>query len=480
MKALPQSAYYAIGIIMMKGVSLLMIPYITRKLSLAEYGSLESLVLLADIGTILFSFGLVDAMYRYVGTAHGKEKKRLISNCFTLSFLFSAFGALLLAVSMTQLIDFLPVKFEPYQLILLAIPILIDGLISIPLTLMRMQAMAKKFCQLNVAKALIQALITFITLELGFGIDGVIVAATVSSILLALALIRYQWDQMGNFGYLNDSAMLLKFCVPVLIGSTSVYMITGLDRWLLAQYVGVEQLAIYAIAVKFALLLALILQPYALWWFPNRIATLQQNEGEKKCADLALIGVNAGIVIALGMALTVPSLLMLLLPESYHAAGGITVALLAINAIKNAGDYMNLGCFSGNSSQSQMWIHIGCAVFAIAGYFWFVPQYGLWAVVTILGSVYLLRLMLLYVVSQSIQPLNYAHRTWILSILTSVSAWYLHAWVSQPLSPVLTLINGLLFGVATIILLIALRVIPVHEFILSKVKSLRNQHARTS
>jgi hypothetical protein len=207
---------------------------------------------------------------------------------------------------------------------------------------------------------------------------------------------------------------------------------------------------------------------------------LQQNHGEKKCADLALIGINAGIVIALGMALTVPSLLMLLLPEAYHAAGGITVALLAINAIKNAGDYMNLGCFCGNSSQSQMWIHIGCAAFAVTGYFWIVPQYGLWGVVAILGSVYLLRLILLYVVSQSIQPLNYEHRTWILSIIASVAAWYLHAWVSQPLSPIFTLINGLLFGFATIILLVALRVIPVHEFIYSKVKLLKKQHVRTS
>ncbi len=96
MNSLKQSAYYAIGILMMKGVSLIMIPYITHKLSLAEYGSLEALVLLADIGTILFSFGIVDAMYRYIGTAEGTEKRQLISNCFTLSVIVCIVGASLL------------------------------------------------------------------------------------------------------------------------------------------------------------------------------------------------------------------------------------------------------------------------------------------------------------------------------------------------------------------------------------------------
>ena len=85
MGSLKQSAYYAIGIVMMKGISLVMIPYITHRMTLAEYGSLEAIVLLADIGTILFSFGIVEAMYRYVGVAEGEEKRKLISNCFTLS-----------------------------------------------------------------------------------------------------------------------------------------------------------------------------------------------------------------------------------------------------------------------------------------------------------------------------------------------------------------------------------------------------------
>ncbi|MFA0703918.1 lipopolysaccharide biosynthesis protein, partial [Vibrio sp. 10N.222.48.A8] len=115
MGSLKQSAYYAIGILMMKGISLVMIPYITHNMTLAEYGSLEAIVLLADIGTILFSFGIVDAMYRYVGVAEGDEKQKLVSNCFTLSVLVCVLGGALIALSMPLLILMLPVEFQPYQ-----------------------------------------------------------------------------------------------------------------------------------------------------------------------------------------------------------------------------------------------------------------------------------------------------------------------------------------------------------------------------
>lgn len=122
MGSLKQSAYYAIGILMMKGISLVMIPYITHKMTLAEYGSLEAIVLLADIGTILFSFGIVEAMYRYVGVAEGEEKRKLVSNCFTLSVLVCVLGGVLIAFSMPLLLLMLPVEFQPYQILLLLIP----------------------------------------------------------------------------------------------------------------------------------------------------------------------------------------------------------------------------------------------------------------------------------------------------------------------------------------------------------------------
>lgn len=476
MDSLKQSAYYAIGIVMMKGISLVMIPYITHKMTLAEYGSLEAMILLADIGTILFSFGIVDAMYRYVGTAQGQDKKQLVSNCFTLSVLVCVLGGLLIALSMPLLILSLPIEFQAYQILLLLIPTMLDGAISIPLTLMRMNALAKRFCMLNVMKASVQAIMTFVLLEAGYGIDGVLISSAISSILLMACLLRYQWQEMGSFGYLKDSIKILKFGLPVLVGAASVYMINGLDRWFMASLVGVEDLAIYAVSGKFALILGLLLQPYALWWFPNRIAILQQPNGKKTCANRALLGVNLAIILGTLMILTVPGFISLILPASYQYAGPIVVALLAIGVIKNAGDYLNLGCFSGDSSQAQMWIQSGCALLAVIGYVIATPIYGLWGVVMVLGATYTLRLGLLYFVSQTMVHLPYAHTQWITAVVIGVIAIVSDRLMGALLVNVHDFILGSVIGIVTLLAFVKCAVIPVPPTLLAKFQSSKHSH----
>ncbi|MEZ8047186.1 MULTISPECIES: lipopolysaccharide biosynthesis protein [Vibrio] len=467
MGSLKQSAYYAIGIVMMKGISLVMIPYITHKMTLAEYGSLEAIVLLADIGTILFSFGIVEAMYRYVGVAEGEEKRKLVSNCFTLSVLVCVLGGALIALSMPLLL-ILPVEFQPYQILLLLIPTMLDGAISIPLTLMRMNAMAKRFCMLNAMKASVQAAMTFALLEAGYGIDGVLISAAVSSVLLMLCLLRYQWQEMGSFGSLKYSAKILKFGLPTLVGGASMYMITGLDRWVMASFVGVEGLAIYAVSGKFALLLGLLLQPYALWWFPNRVAMLQQPDGKKECADRALVGVNLAIVLGCLMILTVPGFITLILPSSYQYAGTIVVALLAIGVIKNAGDYLNLGCFSGDSSQSQMWIQGGCAILATIGYLVVTPIYGVWAVVVVLCGTYAVRLSLLYIVSQKMEYLPYDHRKWMAALSIAILAITSDRLLGWVLIDVHDFVLGSFVAIVTLVVFVRYSVIPVPQALLDK------------
>ncbi|WP_299694288.1 oligosaccharide flippase family protein [uncultured Vibrio sp.] len=468
MGSLKQSIYYAIGIVMMKGISLVMVPYMTHKMTLAEYGSLETIVLLADIGTILFSFGIIEAMYRYVGTAEGEEKRTLVSTCFTLSILVCVLGGGIIALSMPLMLLMLPVEFEPYQIMLLLVPTMLDGVISIPLTLMRMNAMAKRFCLLNVVKASVQAVMTFVLLESGFGIDGVLISSAVSSVLLMLCLVGYQWQQMGSFGSFKYAAKILKFGLPTLVGGASMYMITGLDRWVMASFVGVEALAVYAVSAKFALILGLLLQPYALWWFPNRVTMLQQPNGKKVCADKALTGVNLAIVLGALMMLTVPGFIALILPSSYQYASTIVVTLLAISVVKNAGDYLNLGCFSGDSSQSQMWIQGGCVMVAIIGYFTVTPIYGEWGVVGVLCATYIVRLLLLYCVSQKIEYLPYDHRQWIAAVSIAALAITCDQLLGWVLVDIDDFVLGSVVALVTLIAFIRYSIIPVPPALLNK------------
>ena len=161
------------------------------------------------------------------------------------------------------------------------------------------------------------------------------------------------------------------------------------------------------------------------------------------------------------MVLTLPAFVLLVLPESYHAAASIVVWLALVNILKNAGDLLNLGCFAGDSSQSQMWIQWMCAAVAIMGYWWLVPEHGVWGAVWVLLLVYGLRLLSFYVVSQYWLPLPYQHRQWVSSVVITGFLLACYHGLTHSWSETWQLATGLSFAVLMLVLMFMMRVFPL-------------------
>ncbi len=56
--------------------------------------------------------------------------------------------------------------------------------------------------------------------------------------------------------------------------------LNGLERWFLIIYVSFNDVALYAIAFKFALILVLLMQPFGMWWMPKRFEYLSKKRSE--------------------------------------------------------------------------------------------------------------------------------------------------------------------------------------------------------
>ena len=65
--ALKQTAIFGASIALMKGISLLMLPFIANHLSTEDYGRLEVVSTLAIIGSILVGMGLENTLFRFAG-----------------------------------------------------------------------------------------------------------------------------------------------------------------------------------------------------------------------------------------------------------------------------------------------------------------------------------------------------------------------------------------------------------------------------
>ncbi len=361
---LSQSAFYGLGIFLMKGISLVMLPVYTHYLSPEDYGRLEVLVVLANVCSIIFGFGLVEALCRFVGLASDDdEKKKYAGECLFLAIVVAIICFAIFWFFSIDIALWLPGGVSETEVFLLGIALAVGGLINVPLAWLRINDRAITFFQITMLKVVLQVLLTLYWFSKGLAVFSVLAAGAVSSVIVALILCVLQFRQTGlNFSFCNF-VDISKYAYPILIGGLATFVLSGMDRWLLAEYFGAKEIAAYAIAIKFALVPSLLIQPFTLWWLPKRFSVLKEPDGLGVNAHFSMLGAEASVLICGVVGLVGPYLIQVLTPVEYHQAIQILPWLLLCALIKMIAELLNLGCFVDKNSQIQMKINcFSCGV----------------------------------------------------------------------------------------------------------------------
>jgi O-antigen/teichoic acid export membrane protein len=406
--ALKQALLYSMGLLIMKSVSLVLVPIVTRHLPPVEYGTLEILVTIANLGTIILGFGLADSLYRFAGQAESEnEKKTVCANIFTLAIIIGLGAGIVVQLLAPLIGSFLPGAITQTQLRLILLTLSLEGCIAIPLAWLRMGDGVKQFLWFSCGKALLQAAMTITALQMGFGVTGVLVSGTVSASLLALALIYLQWQQTGLAFDAPFWKKIMVYGGPLIFSGIAAFAMGGLDRLLIAEKVGIAQMAAYAIAVKFATITSLMLQPYSMWWFPKRFSLLGSPAQKQENARLSALGVGYGFIVAAAMGIVAPVAITLMVPESYHGATVFAPYLVLIVALRYSSDFLNIGCFLNRTGNLPMLINMGGALMAVLGFFTLIPLLGIPGAILSMVMAQLARLALFYHFSNKAMPLPY-------------------------------------------------------------------------
>ncbi|MEM7652841.1 MAG: oligosaccharide flippase family protein [Pseudomonadota bacterium] len=263
---LVQAAIYAVGLLATKAVSFVMLPFITGYLPPAEFGRLEVMVAIADIASVVLGMGLLDALFRFAsasnGTREGRSTNRsAAARIFGLSLLLGVgFGATGLALAPT-LTSIFPGASETLHLQLILVTVSLEGAIQIPLAWLRMTDRPVMYLALSVGKAVLQAILTLSFLEMGMGVTGVLLAGTIAAASLGAILVLQQSRATGVSFRLKGAGSILRYSAPLVLSGIAGFLLGGFDRIVLADALGAEAMASYALAAKFALLAGLMLSP---------------------------------------------------------------------------------------------------------------------------------------------------------------------------------------------------------------------------
>jgi O-antigen/teichoic acid export membrane protein len=402
-RPLRQAACYAAAVAIGKGVSLLMMPILTGGMSRAEYGTLDVLQSIADVATVVLGLGLVDALYRF---AAGPERLRW-AGAVMLTALIGGMAALIGAeASAGVTAGFLPVPIPVSAWRLLLATVALDGFIQTALAWLRLNDRATSYVALIAWRTFCQAALSVVAIKTGFGLTGVLAAGAVAAATSALVL---GWSLRPLLAQRLDwpsARTLLVYGGPLVIAGLGGFVLGSFDRLLLARAITLDMVADYAVASKLALAVALLFQPFALWWFPRRFAILAESDGQERSARAIAAGIALLIVAAVAVTLAGPVAIGLLTSGGYRAAATYLPWLALASVLQHTGDLLSIGCYHARRTSRSMIINLGAGAIALALYLTLIPGHGVFGAIIATCAAMACRALAFYAYSQRIVPLR--------------------------------------------------------------------------
>lgn len=414
-----QMMFYALGLLLMKGISLLMLPVITRYLSPAEYGVLDALLTWLNVLGIILGLGLTEALYRF--SAQHKHPHWIYQQLLQLQLWAILPILLLCALVVTLMADSLPAALQlPLLLMTLAIAALASAM-TLPLCWLRLQDQADWFFYCTAGKALLQALCCWLFLEWGYGLTGVLAASLLSHVVLLALLVKDAGilRQKPHFDLIQRQS--LSYGLPLVFSGLCLFLVCGAERWIIAGTLSARDLALYAVASQFALMVAVCIEPFTLWWFPKRLTLVQHPQGLQQLANSATLGCVLAMVAAVCIGTAGPVLIYQLLPVSYHQATSLLPLLCLAMALKQCSHLLNTGCYTGHSTTQVGKINAYLAVLAPIAYVTGCVLADLHGLLLSLILLYFGRLVWFYRASQSLLRLPYPLGRLAIALLPSAA-----------------------------------------------------------
>ncbi|EDP60107.1 putative lipopolysaccharide biosynthesis protein [Vibrio sp. AND4] len=339
-KAMTNMSLFAIALVINKSISLIMLPVLPQYLTPEQMGKLELLTSIGVVTALLTSMAMHEALYRFVSVERDDAKKAdILNQIYSLSV--SIIAVIGLVLILLILVAPIPSPFSEFEFIALVLAIILEGPISIGTAWLRMQD--------DKAKTLLYVMITTTLLQAVFIVAALLIHPHVISVLfggLLAAVVQFIWLHIVNkYNLVLPDFMVAKehlsYSTPVMMSALVAFCLNGAERWFIGANASLATLGIYAIAVKFAIGMCILVQPFGMWWMPRRFSYL-----ERRCGAEAVRISHFGMIYIAALTVLVATLAFVVinyfLPHTYHQAALYTLFLLPIAMLREWCELLNI------------------------------------------------------------------------------------------------------------------------------------------
>jgi O-antigen/teichoic acid export membrane protein len=203
---------------------------------------------------------------------------------------------------------------------------------------------------------------------------------------------------------------MLRFGAPLVPAAIAYGIVGSADRYFLQRTHGLDEVGVYAVAVKFFTVVMMGVSAFSLAFFPFAHARAGDPDAPRLYARVLALYVAAASGLALAVGLFAPDALALLVSPAYRAAAG-PARLLTFAAVAYGAYYVAcLGIQLALRTSLLGWTAAAGALIALTANALLAGPLGMMGVATatLLGNIALATLT--YAVSQSVHPLPYRGR----------------------------------------------------------------------
>ncbi len=322
---------YSFGSLILRAVSLFLLPLIMRILTPADYGTLALTTAFITISTALIGLGLRQMLSIEYFHLNEAQQKTLINEIIII-YTIIAVPTLAIAWHLKDsIIKYIFFDSVTHTTLLAALAsIFFFFYAELLYQLLQYNQRAKELTTLQLLTAAVTILSTIYTLWiLKWGIAGVIIGQACGQLFASSIGLTLYYQHSYHLHRSTRASMqkiipYTQYGAPFIPGIICSWILASSDRWMLGSYYSMKQVGIYSIADLFAQVFnTLILVPWAGSYLPYILKRYKAHEDDIAKVDhennrtMWISLAAATFCISVGLSIGRP-LLLFILPPSYH------------------------------------------------------------------------------------------------------------------------------------------------------------------
>lgn len=314
---------------LIKFISFLTFPLIAVALTPSGLGVLDLILTAVGLLGIVANCGLNNSVQRFYWDLDttAEMRPRIVTSGLYTQFAFALVVVSLGLITIPWLIPFVEGAELPFTWITLVsalILVALNQILQFGLDVVRLHFSPRNFFTLSFVSRLFGIGFGLVAVVvLGLGIDGLLAAQVLGILLivpLALWMIRRDF-QLNGFDR-KWFVELVQFGHPFIYAGLAYWLLTSMDRWMLASMTTTEEVGTYSVAIRFASLVLFVSSAFGQAWsaVAIKIRIDYPDQYREIFGSVLLLFVFAMLTAGGGVALFAGELITFIMPAEYTAS----------------------------------------------------------------------------------------------------------------------------------------------------------------